>query len=321
MIYVCFYLGAMRPNTLVLGFYDDCTPQDHLQGKILLSTGHGLDEVSPSIDPREQRSPSFPNVRDAEGPKDLQEEEYVSVIADALKMGKNVTLARYFNQFNREEVLGSGRKIRVHNSLTGPFVDLWPLNLLRPDSRGYVDICSLFLLQLASLLHETRAWSQARLRLFLCVEAGCRLKVEEETKLRVMLKELRISAQVQMVAWDQVVALHWQRQRERESGNLVESAQNEPRERQEEEESEMKNGIQPFPNNAAQLTEEYICAVNNLIRSHGAPQPAVRLLYMPRPPADTSRYHVYLHHMDLLSRDLGPTLLIHGVTPVVTTDY
>lgn len=311
----------MRPNTLVLGFYDDCTPQDHLQGKILLSTGHGLDEVSPSIDPREQRSPSFPNVRDAEGPKDLQEEEYVSVIADALKMGKNVTLARYFNQFNREEVLGSGRKIGGHNSLTGPFVDLWPLNLLRPDSRGYVDICSLFLLQLASLLHETRAWSQARLRLFLCVEAGCSLKVEEETKLRVMLKELRISAQVQMVEWDQVVALHWQRQRERESGSLVESAQNEQRERQEEDEAEMKNGIQPFPNNAAQLTEEYISAVNNLIRRHGAPQPAVRLLYMPRPPADTSRYHVYLHHMDLLSRDLGPTLLIHGVTPVVTTDY
>lgn len=316
---MCVYLGAMRPNTLVLGFYDDCTPQDHLQGKILLSTGHGLDEVGPSIDPREQRSPSFPSVRDAEGPKDLQGEEYVSVIADALKMGKNVTLARYFNQFKREEVLGLGRKLRGHNSLTGLFIDLWPLNLLRPDSRGYADICSLFLLQLASVLHETRAWSQARLRLFLCVEAGCSLKVEEEAKLQVMLKELRISARVHMVAWDQVVALHWQRQRE--SRNLVDSAQNEQREIQEEEEAEVKNGIQPFPNNAAQLTEEYICAVNGLIRRHGAPQPAVRFLYMPRPPADTSRYHVYLHHMDLLSRDLGPTLLIHGVTPVVTTDY
>ncbi|XP_070775364.1 solute carrier family 12 member 9-like isoform X2 [Enoplosus armatus] len=286
--------GGMRPNTLVLGFYDDCTPQDHLQGKILQSTGHGLDAGSPSIDPREQRSPFFPNVRGAEEPKDLQEEEYVSVIADAVKMGKNVTLARYFNQFNREEVLGSGRKIGRHRSMTGPFVDVWPLNLLRPDSRGYVDICSLFLLQLACVLHESRAWSQARLRLFLCVEAGCSLKEEEEVKLRAMLKELRISAHVQMVAWDQVVALHWQRQGGREIGNLVESAQN--------------------------LTDEYICAVNNLIRTHGAPQPAVRFLYLPRPPADTSRYRAYLHHVDLLSRDLGPTLLIHGVTPVVTTD-
>ncbi|XP_023259907.1 solute carrier family 12 member 9-like [Seriola lalandi dorsalis] len=311
--------GGMRPNTIVLGFYDDCTPQDHLQGKILMSTGHGLDAVCPSKEPGEQRPPFFSIVRGAEELKDLQKEEYVSVIADAVKMGKNVTLARYFNQFNREEVLGSGRKIGGQQSMTGPFVDVWPLNLLRPDSCGYVDICSLFLLQLACVLQETRAWKQARLRLFLCVEAGCSLQEEEETKLRVMLKELRISAQVQMVAWDQVVALHWQRQGGRERGNLVESAQNEER-MEREEKTEEENGIQTFPNNAAQLTDEYICAVNSLIHRHGAPKPAVRFLYLPRPPADTNRYSAYLHQVDLLSRDLGPTLLIHGVTPVVTTD-
>ncbi|XP_022624484.1 solute carrier family 12 member 9-like [Seriola dumerili] len=311
--------GGMRPNTIVLGFYDDCTPQDHLQGKILVSTGHGLDAVCPTKEPGEQRPPFFSIVRGAEELKDLQKEEYVSVIADAVKMGKNVTLARYFNQFNREEVLGSGRKIGGYQSMTGPFVDVWPLNLLRPDSCGYVDICSLFLLQLACVLQETRAWKQARLRLFLCVEAGCSLQEEEETKLRVMLKELRISAQVQMVAWDQVVALHWQRQGGKERGNLVESAQNEER-MEREEKTEKENGIQTFPNNAAQLTDEYICAVNSLIHRHGAPKPAVRFLYLPRPPADTNRYSAYLHQVDLLSRDLGPTLLIHGVTPVVTTD-
>ncbi|XP_074507401.1 solute carrier family 12 member 9-like isoform X2 [Sebastes fasciatus] len=265
--------GGMRPNTLVLGFYDDCTPQDNLQGTILLSTGYGLDTVTPSIDPQEQRFPFFPNVRGFEEHKDLQEEEYVSVIADAVKM----------------------------------------------DSSGYVDTCSLFLLQLACVLQETRAWSQARLRLFLCVESGCSLKETEEKKLQAMLKELRISAKVQMVAWDQVVALHWQRQGGRERGNLEEAAQNEER-RERPDEAEKKDGIQTFPNNAAQLTDEYICAVNNLIRRHGAPQPAVRFLYLPRPPADTSRYRSYLHQAEVLSRDLGPTLLVHGITPVVTTD-
>ncbi|XP_010728281.2 solute carrier family 12 member 9 [Larimichthys crocea] len=311
--------GGMRPNTLVLGFYDDCPPEDYLQCNIL-STNHDLDASRASMEPQEQPSPFFPSVRGAEEPKDLQEEEYVSVIADAVKMGKNVALARYFNQFNRKEVLGSGKKLRGNRSTIGPFIDVWPLNLLRPDSRGYVDICSLFMLQLASVLHETRAWSQARLRLFLCVEAGRGLKEEEETKLREMLKKLRISAQVQMVPWDQVVALHWQRQGGEESANL-ESAQNEERkERQDEEDAEKEDGVQQFPSNAAQLTDEYICAVNNLIRRHGAPQPAVRFLYLPRPPADQSRYHAYLHHLNLLSQDLGPTLLIHGVTPVVTTD-
>lgn len=297
--------GSMRPNTLVLGFYDDCAPQDHLQGKMI--TCADSDSVSPSAVIDQEHQPStFPSVRRAGESKNLQEEEYVSVIVDALKMGKNIVLARYFNQFCREEVLGLGRKVGVHRCMTGPFIDLWPQNLLRPDTRGYVDVCSLFLLQLASVLRETRAWSQARLRLFLCVEAGCSLIVEEEAKLRVMLKELRISAQVQTVAWDQVVTLHWQRQEGREGGKA---------------EDTHEDGTPLCPNNTDQLTEEYICAVNALIRRHSTPQPAVRFLYLPRPPADRRRYTAYLLHMDLLSRDLGPTLLIHGITPVVTTCF
>ncbi|XP_024661938.2 solute carrier family 12 member 9 [Maylandia zebra] len=294
--------GGMRPNTLVLGFYDDCTPHDHLQGHILLSTGHSFDTVCPTKVPGEQRSPFFPSLRGAEDPKDLQEEEYVSVIADAVKMGKNVTLARCFDQFNRDRVLGSGRKIR---GVAGPFIDVWPMNLLQPDSHSYVGICSLFLLQLACVLHDSRAWNQARLRLFLCMEAGYSLQEKEEAKLQGMLRDLRISAQVQMVAWDEVVALHWQRQRERAEQN---------------EEDEREDCNQTYPNNASQLTDEYICAVNDMICRHGVPQPAVRFLYLPHPPADRSRYRAYLHQVDLLSRNLGPTLLVHGVTPVVTTD-
>lgn len=314
----------MRPNTLVLGFYDDCTSQDLLQGKILLPTGSGLHTISPTKDSNEQRNLFFPTLRDVENTKDLQAEEYVSVIADTVKMGKNVILARYFNQFNREEILGSGLKVGRHLGKTGPFVDVWPLNLLRPDNSGYVDTCSLFLLQLACVLQESRAWNQTRLRLFLCVEAGWSFREEEEVKLRAMLKELRITAQIQMVAWDQVVALHWHRLGEREEGSKerrVEKREGrEGEEKHEQEEKEKDECIQRFPNNAAQLTDEYISAVNGLIRQHGAPAPAVRFLYLPRPPADTNRYQAYLHQLDLLSRDLGPTLLIHGVTPVVTTD-
>lgn len=105
--------GSMRPNTLVLGFCDDCAPQDHLQGKMIACAGY--DSVSPSAVIDQERRPStFPSVRRAGESKDLQEEKYVSVIADALKMGKNIVLARYFNQFSREEASGLGRKVGVH---------------------------------------------------------------------------------------------------------------------------------------------------------------------------------------------------------------
>ncbi|XP_038145277.1 solute carrier family 12 member 9-like [Cyprinodon tularosa] len=299
--------GGMRPNTLVLGFYDDCTPEDCLTSQISPSVNCGS-EVCSTADSGQQSSLFFPSVRRPEDPKYLQEEEYVSIIADAVKMGKNVALARYFNQFSREEVLG-------YQSSGGPFVDLWPLNLLHPDSHGYVNVCSLFLLQLACVLRETRAWNQAKLRLFLCVEAGCTLPEDEERKLQKMLMELRISAQVHTVVWDQVVAMHWQRQGGRGGegdGPLNDEARLKPEGDQ--------DGDQRFPSNTSHLTNEYICAVNNLIHGHGSPRPAVRFLYLPHPPADASRYHAYLYQLDLLSRDLGPTLLIHGITPVVTTD-
>ncbi|KAJ8410676.1 hypothetical protein AAFF_G00186330 [Aldrovandia affinis] len=122
-------------------------------------------------------------------------------------MLKNVALARYFGGFDRAEVLG-------RRGGAGVYVDVWPVNLLRPDSSSYVDTCSLFLLQLACVLNMVRAWRRARLRLFLCVEEGRSLRGPEE-KLGQLLKDLRISADVHTVPWDQVAALHWQRQGDR----------------------------------------------------------------------------------------------------------
>uniref|UniRef100_A0A671Y3F4 Solute carrier family 12 member 9 n=1 Tax=Sparus aurata TaxID=8175 RepID=A0A671Y3F4_SPAAU len=257
-------LGGMRPNTLVLGFYDDCLPKDKL--------------IDPSQDCGEF----------GDG-KVLGPQEYVAIIADAMKMLKNVVLARYFNNFDRAQVLSPPSSSPGKGAV---YVDVWPVNLLRPDSSSYVDTCSLFLLQLACILNMVRAWRKATLRLFLCVEEGRSVRGSEE-KLGQLLKELRIKAQVYPVPWDQQVALHWQRQGEWG-----------------------KN----FPSNATRLSDDYLSAVNKLILDAAHPAPAVRFLYLPRPPADTRRYTTYLHQLELLTQDLGPTLLIHGVTPVITTD-
>ncbi|CAB1349140.1 unnamed protein product [Coregonus sp. 'balchen'] len=314
-------LGGMRPNTLVLGFYDDCTPKDKLTDPAL------TDAAVATQDPEDEHPPyHFPALRasndgkeegNGENGKVMGPQEYVAVIADAMKMLKNVALARYFHQFDRASTISSSQ------GKGALYVDVWPVNLLRPDSSSYVDTCSLFLLQLACVLNMVRAWRHARLRLFLCVEEGRSLRGSEE-KLGQLLKELRIKANVYTVPWDQQVALHWQRQGE--AGKRRPSRQS-----QREEEGVGKRGlfeeeegdndyVNSFPSNATRLSDEYLSAVNKLILEQARPPPAVRFLYLPRPPADTRRYTAYLRQLDLLTKDLGPTLLIHGVTPVLTTD-
>uniref|UniRef100_A0A665V2U0 Solute carrier family 12 member 9 n=1 Tax=Echeneis naucrates TaxID=173247 RepID=A0A665V2U0_ECHNA len=264
-------LGGMRPNTLILGFYDDCLPKDRL--------------VDPSLPVRQDSG----ELGDG---KVLGAQEYVAIIADAMKMLKNVVLARYFNNFDRTQVLSPPSSSPWKGAV---YVDVWPVNLLRPDSCSYVDTCSLFLLQLACILNMVRGWKKATLRLFLCVEEGRSVRGSEE-KLGQLLKELRIKARIYPVPWDQQVALAV-----------------------EEEESD-DDYVNSFPSNTMHLSDDYLSAVNKLILDQARPPPAVRFLYLPRPPADTRRYTSYLHQLELLTRDLGPTLLIHGVTPVITTD-
>lgn len=303
----------MRPNTLVLGFYDDCFPKDMLIDPSM-STIQCVDHSCSSL-AFEQTPPLFhfaplrgQDFGECGDGKTLGPQEYVAVIADAMKMLKNVVLARYFNSFDRSEVLSPSFFSPAKRAV---YVDVWPVNLLRPDSSSYVDTCSLFLLQLACVLNMVRAWRKAKLRLFLCVEEGRSVRGSEE-KLGQLLKELRIKAQVYPVPWDQQVALHWQRQ-----GELGQKPQSPGEETKHAEEEDYVNS---FPSNASRLSDNYLLAVNQLILNTAQPAPAVRFLYLPRPPADTRQYTNYLRQLELLTQNLGPTLLIHGVTPVITTD-
>lgn len=319
--------GGMRPNTLVLGFYDDCLPKDKLIDPSL-STSQSTDPSGP-LQELEQHPPlfHFASLRGSSDRQDCGEfgdgkvlgsQEYVAIIADAMKMLKNVVLARYFNNFDRAKVLSPPSSSPGKGAV---YVDVWPVNLLRPDSSSYVDTCSLFLLQLACILNMVRAWRKATLRLFLCVEEGRSVRGSEE-KLGQLLKELRIKAQVYPVPWDQQVALHWQRQGEwgKKQPSQSPDTTNEEKKPSVDAEENEDDYVNSFPSNATRLSDDYLSAVNKLILDTARPAPAVRFLYLPRPPADTRRYTTYLHQLELLTQDLGPTLLIHGVTPVITTD-
>uniref|UniRef100_A0A8C8A162 Solute carrier family 12 member 9 n=1 Tax=Oryzias sinensis TaxID=183150 RepID=A0A8C8A162_9TELE len=280
-------LGGMKPNTLILGFYDSCTPDDFfLQDSAFYDTSVGQNsegEYNFGVDLPSLQA-HFPPVRHVESPRWLSPEEYVGIISDALKMNKNVCLGRYFFQLQ-----GEGKDSKTDGSERT--IDVWPLNLLQPGCRDYQDVCSLFLLQMACVLNMSSKWRNARMRIFLNVEtASCDQGwvINEET-FRDLLKKLRIRASIKIVSWDPAVQHHTISEEERPSESLP------------------------------TLSEDFLSAVNCMLTEHSS-QAAVRFLYLPRPPAQGSQAQQYLAQLEAITYGLGPTLLIHGVTPVTYTD-
>uniref|UniRef100_A0A8C7DTM5 Solute carrier family 12 member 9 n=1 Tax=Naja naja TaxID=35670 RepID=A0A8C7DTM5_NAJNA len=265
-------LGGMRPNTIALGFYNNPPPLDNVSQPTAFSSDEAIWH-------------DFPPFWGSEGPKQLSSREYVAIICDAMKMSRNVLLARYFDQLQLPQTAGWRAQ---------PLIDVWPINLLRPDSARYVDTSSLFLLQMGCVLAMTRSWRRARLRLFLCVQS-CTSPQGQEDKLRQLLKDLRIQAKVQLVLWDDVVALHWHSRQD-----------------------DSADGALNFSSNITSVSDEYLTAVNQLILQQSS-APTVRFLYLPRPPADTNLYPRYLEQLEILTHGLGPTLLVHGVSAVTST--
>lgn len=279
-------LGGMKPNTLVLGFYDNCTPEDYFLLDPAFQGSTGNDSFGVDITSLQAH---FAPVRVSETVKALQASEYVAIISDAIKMHKNVCLGRYFHLLNRKDLLSKKQNERKS-------IDVWPLNLWRPDSTNYVDVCSLFLLQMACILNMVSSWKTARMRIFLCVESGDQGWIRKEEKLRELLDKLRIKATIKVVTWDSVVALHWSKRLSKEQQQ------------------------EAYANlNVIRITDDYLTAVNRMVCEQTF-STAVRFLYLPRPPADTSQYERYLEQLDIMSKDLGPTLLVHGLTPVTCTE-
>lgn len=277
----------MKPNTLILGFYDSCTPEDFfLQDTAFCDSSieqNSEGEYNFGVDLPSLQA-HFPPVRHVESPRWLSPEEYVGIISDALKMNKNVCLGRYFFQLE-----GEGKDSKVDGSERT--IDVWPLNLLQASSSDYEDVCSLFLLQMACVLNMASKWRHAKMRIFLNVETESNDQgwvVNEET-FRELLRKLRIRASIKIVPWDSVVQHH----------------------------TNPNGEISAEPTQA--LSEDFLSAVNCMLMEHSS-QAAVRFLYLPRPPAHRSQAQQYVAQLEAVTNSLGPTLLIHGVTPVTYTD-
>lgn len=85
-------LGAMRPNTIVLGFHDDTPPVDFF----------GVASESPSS----YKTDQFHDLFALRNPRDqrVSVSEYVEMIKDVIKMNKNLCLCRNMHLLDKQKI-------------------------------------------------------------------------------------------------------------------------------------------------------------------------------------------------------------------------
>ncbi|ERL86938.1 hypothetical protein D910_04341 [Dendroctonus ponderosae] len=251
-------MGAMKPNTIVLGFLDQQPPTDFL-----------LEQESPYYNAEFED-----HVFSLDAPSSsLEPLEYVQMMRDVLRMEKNLCLCRNFANLNTD--------LRIVK--TKSYIDVWPVNFLSPGDEDAFNNTSLFMMQLACIVNMVPLWSKLKLRICMCDETRTSYFQTNSSgqnridRLKVLLKELRIDADIFSVTeWGSVIESH--------GSNM----------------------------------ETYVKSVNNLIINQ-TDETAVTFIYLPPPPLDDNDIASYYNSLEVLSRNLPPTIYVHGVKKVTST--
>lgn len=276
----------MKPNTVVMGFYDDRIPLNSLNQAKAEKPSRFRFTADTDEEEMGQVLTSLPKMRTEAESKALSADQYVLMISDAVRLRKNICLARHFSALDMDALL---------NSSKDSFIDVWPVNFLKPELAGYLDTACIFLLQLACVLHMVSKWNRhTRLRVFLCVDSDYTSTKKKKAKLNKFLLDLRINAEIVTVPWNHITSLNTYQM-------------NSP------------NGdIAIAPSLVMSVSEEYLLALNNMVRDYTS-STSVVFCYLPLAPADPQYHMTYLRHLDLLTQDLPPTMLVHGFSEVTST--
>lgn len=259
-------LGAMKPNTVLLGFYDDVEPEDFFEKDALFSD---LQRVI-------LKDQVFLELRDSMGQRFLSKEEYVQMVWDGIFcLQKNVCLARHFHKLDKKDLMKKGKK---------KYIDLWPMNFFNPRSVSCIDNCWQFIMQLACILNMVGGWKTSTIiRVFMCASAHAENSFYHQQQWENMLRLLRVNASISIILWDHVTAL-----------------------------------LDPSEGSEfGEINMAYVSGINMMIRQHSQ-QSSVVFIYLP-PPPQTDGQLQYLQQLDVMTVNLPPTLLVHGINPVTST--
>ncbi|KAG6458835.1 hypothetical protein O3G_MSEX011076 [Manduca sexta] len=255
-------LGAMKPDTVLLGFRDHAPPRDFFRE---LSSPYKTD-----IFDLENGEVIFP-VRRVNAP--ISAREYVRVVSDVLCVGKNVCLCRHFQSLDMAAVERKSSPVR--------YIDVWAASAVgasTPRGADAFSVRGLFALQLAAVVRSARGWQRLRLRLFAppdharaptaMHEAGRTVTLESERssepaatrplrdRLEELLKLLRINASIHIVEdWPKLELNRW-------SGD----------------EEEDENSVYQ------RIPMSYVKTLNSIIKDRCAEGTAVTFVQLPPPP-------------------------------------
>ncbi|CAJ0919713.1 unnamed protein product, partial [Mesorhabditis belari] len=275
-------LGAMKPNTVVLGFHEENPREATLQEQQLLKDLR-YSKIDRSAVVEYFTAGDYMPTELNGNMERIGSVDYVNALKDVLHMTKNLCVARHFYKLDKEALARgwNGQK---------RFIDVWPVDLQKPGETGLGwDNSSLFLLQLACILSMSSRWRNiARLRVFICVNSLQDMH-RREKQLKMMLDALRIKAESIVVPWDHVVC-HFGQQTE-----------NMP--------------LKP----TTELPQPYVTAFNDMIRRYSA-EAALCFLNLPLPPDSAEMdSEKYLRLLRILTDTLPPTMMVHGLSLVIST--
>ncbi|CAB3989377.1 solute carrier family 12 member 9-like [Paramuricea clavata] len=180
-------LGGMRPNTVILGYFDQQEPQD-LISQGVWHRAYNIFERRKKEQLHHEIMVNLPKLRE-KGEQSMRVADYVGVIKDSMLLGKNVCIARNFSSLNK-------------NNIKEPaFIDVWPVNAksIEHSGEGICDHTYLLILQLSCILNMVSFWeSRTKIRL-MSIAHGDESEVLEKNRLKCLLHELRIPGEVHIV--------------------------------------------------------------------------------------------------------------------------
>ncbi|XP_034097326.1 solute carrier family 12 member 9 [Drosophila albomicans] len=293
-------IGAMKPNTIILGFYDNEAPKDFFQNG---SSPYKTDDFN------EGDIQNFPIRRDGQ-PKHFEVQEYVEILCDTLRMKKNLCLCRNFQRLDKNFIT-----ISKHVK----YIDVWPINVFNPTTGDPFDMVSLFMMQLAVIM--LAKWKHLRVRIFLCEASEERsmgtfetnahhMDVSPKLKLEQSLKELRINADI-------VEIQEWCRDTEfTQHSRVLKQFTGQA------DEALLDDGDE-IAEDKFNRSLLYMQRVNQIIRDR-SDQTALSFIYLAAPPNPTlpdfnDRSASYVELLTELTAELPPTILVHGVSTVTST--